>query len=126
MERLTQRQQEVIELLNQGLSVNQVAEKLNISARTVESHVDDSFTRMGLQGKDRRILKALALFRECREKLIYVNLSIEKQEKIVELVNQGLNYIAIAERLNVSFSDILSAKKKLCPEKIKTHKRKTT
>jgi HD-GYP domain-containing protein (c-di-GMP phosphodiesterase class II) len=48
---LTQRQVEVLHLVAQGLSNRAIAERLTISTRTAEHHVQDVYTRIGVSSR---------------------------------------------------------------------------
>jgi len=45
---LTHREQEVLQLLTQGKSTNEIAKKLNISSRTVEAHRSELMNKLGI------------------------------------------------------------------------------
>jgi DNA-binding NarL/FixJ family response regulator len=48
---LTQRQQEVARLVAQGLTNKQIARSLRIGQKTVGTHVEDIFNRLGFQSR---------------------------------------------------------------------------
>jgi len=50
-ESLTQREQEVLELLGQGLSNQQIAETLQLSLHTIKSHVKHILDKLGLKSR---------------------------------------------------------------------------
>jgi DNA-binding CsgD family transcriptional regulator len=49
--RLTDREFEIIELSVHGLSSKEIGDKLNISARTVETHLKNVYNKMGIENK---------------------------------------------------------------------------
>ena len=51
--RLTARQQEVAVLVAEGLSNREIAQRLQLSVRTVETHVNNILTGLGLRGRTR-------------------------------------------------------------------------
>jgi DNA-binding NarL/FixJ family response regulator len=57
---LTRREQEVFDLLNEGLSNPAIAERLFLSRRTVEHHVTRILSRLGLRTRAEASLNALA------------------------------------------------------------------
>jgi len=66
LEELTPREREVLELMAQGLSNRGICEKLFISPKTVETHVNSIFGKLGLmpaQDEHRRVLAVLAFLR---------------------------------------------------------------
>jgi len=66
LEELTPREREVLELMAQGLSNRGICEKLFISPKTVETHVNSIFGKLGLmpaQDEHRRVLAVLVFLR---------------------------------------------------------------
>ena len=66
LEELTPREREVLELMAQGLSKRGVREKLVVSPKTVETHVNAIFLKLGLMpapDEHRRVLAVLAFLR---------------------------------------------------------------
>jgi DNA-binding NarL/FixJ family response regulator len=64
--KLTPREREVLELMAQGLSNRGICEKLVVSPKTVETHVNSIFWKLGLvpaQDEHRRVLAVLAFLR---------------------------------------------------------------
>lgn len=49
MQRLTERQQEVLKLRARGLSVHEVAEKLGVEPATVKGHQHQAYRRLGVK-----------------------------------------------------------------------------
>jgi DNA-binding NarL/FixJ family response regulator len=56
---LTQREQQIAVLVSDGLSNREIAEKLVISRRTVDAHVEHIFTKLGISSR----LRLAALIR---------------------------------------------------------------
>ena len=50
MERLSDREIEILELISQGLSTRLIAEKLHISVKTVETHSQRIKAKLNLEG----------------------------------------------------------------------------
>ena len=66
LDELTPREREVLELMAQGLSNRGICEKLVVSPKTVETHVNAIFGKLGLlpaQDEHRRVLAVLAYLR---------------------------------------------------------------
>lgn len=55
---LTERQQEVLELIATGLSAKEVAVKLNIQANTVRYHLDQIYKSLGVKNRLSAYLEA--------------------------------------------------------------------
>lgn len=66
VERLTEREREVLALIAEGLSNDAIAERLVVSPRTVETHVGRVFGKLGIAedlGRHRRVLAVLTFLR---------------------------------------------------------------
>ena len=66
LDELTRREREVLELMAQGLSNKGICEKLVVSPKTVETHVNSIFWKLNLlpaQDEHRRVLAVLAYLR---------------------------------------------------------------
>lgn len=66
VERLTEREREVLALIAEGLSNDAIAERLVVSPRTVETHVGRVFGKLGISedlGRHRRVLAVLTFLR---------------------------------------------------------------
>jgi DNA-binding NarL/FixJ family response regulator len=61
---LTHREQEVLELLSEGMSSNAIAERLYLSRRTVESHLSSAYHKLGVRGR----IEALGAFQTYRKR----------------------------------------------------------
>lgn len=59
--KLTPRQQDVLELLSQGLSHKQICQKLNLSQRTVNMHIANLKTRLNAETSAQSVGRATAL-----------------------------------------------------------------
>ena len=60
--KITQRDQQVLQLLVQGCSNKEIAEELNISPRTVKQHLRTLFLRAGIKDGRKRVKLATAVF----------------------------------------------------------------
>lgn len=66
LERLTHKEREVLALVAEGNSNDRIAQRLGVTARTVETHTSRIFTKLGLEadpGTHRRVLAVLAHLR---------------------------------------------------------------
>ncbi len=58
-ESLTEREQEVLELLAEGKTNKEIAESLIISDRTVQTHLSNIFSKMGVGSRTEAVLEAI-------------------------------------------------------------------
>lgn len=58
---LTRRERQVLELLGEGLTIGQIATKLGISPRTVETHVAKLYRKLGVRTRVQAISRAATL-----------------------------------------------------------------
>jgi DNA-binding CsgD family transcriptional regulator len=61
MEALTAREQEILGLLATGLTNREIAQRLILSARTVETHVARVTGKLGVNSRARAVARAIAL-----------------------------------------------------------------
>ncbi len=58
---LTERELEILELVSRGLTVKQVATRLGLSPRTVETHVAKLYRKLGVRNRVQAVSRAAAL-----------------------------------------------------------------
>ena len=58
-ERLTRREREVADLAASGASSKEIADRLFLSVRTVENHLQHAYTKLGVTGRE-QLVEALA------------------------------------------------------------------
>lgn len=58
---LTQRELQILELLSRGVTVKQVATRLGLSARTVETHISKLYRKLGVRNRVQAVSKATAI-----------------------------------------------------------------
>ena len=58
---LTKREQEIFELLVLNKSTKEIAEKLNISQKTVRNHISNTMQKLGVKGRCNAIIELLKL-----------------------------------------------------------------
>ncbi|MGH2679896.1 MAG: LuxR C-terminal-related transcriptional regulator [Actinomycetota bacterium] len=59
--RLTRRERQVLELISAGLTTGQIASRIGISPRTVESHVAKVYRKLGVRTRVQAVSRAAAL-----------------------------------------------------------------
>ncbi len=58
---LTDREQEVFELLIKNKSTFEIAKKLNISEKTVRNHISNAIQKLGVKGRAQAIIELIKL-----------------------------------------------------------------
>ena len=58
---LTQRELQILELLSRGVTVKQVASRLGLSPRTVETHISKLYRKLGVRNRVQAVSKATAI-----------------------------------------------------------------
>jgi DNA-binding NarL/FixJ family response regulator len=58
---LTERELEILELVSRGLTVKQVATRLGLSPRTIETHIAKLYRKLGVRNRVQAVSKAAAL-----------------------------------------------------------------
>lgn len=58
---LTKREREVFELLIKNQSTKDIAEKLNISEKTVRNHISNVMQKLGVKGRSGAVVELLKL-----------------------------------------------------------------
>ncbi len=58
---LTKREREVFELLIKNNSTSEIAEKLNISDKTVRNHISNAMQKLGVKGRAGAVIELLRL-----------------------------------------------------------------
>lgn len=58
---LTDREQEVFELLIKNKSTLEIAKKLNISEKTVRNHISNAIQKLGVCGRSQAIIELIKL-----------------------------------------------------------------
>lgn len=58
---LTKREREVFELLITNLTTKEIADKLNISEKTVRNHISNVMQKLGVKGRSNAVVELLKL-----------------------------------------------------------------
>ena len=58
---LTDREQEVFELLIKNKTTFEIAKKLNISEKTVRNHISNAIQKLGVRGRSQAIIELIKL-----------------------------------------------------------------
>lgn len=58
---LTDREQEVFELLIKNKTTLEIAKKLNISEKTVRNHISNAIQKLGVRGRSQAIIELIKL-----------------------------------------------------------------
>jgi LuxR family maltose regulon positive regulatory protein len=60
-ERLSQRETDILELLGQGMSNDEIAKKLFITVNTAQWHISHIYSKLGVRSRTQALLKAREL-----------------------------------------------------------------
>ncbi|GIW59577.1 MAG: hypothetical protein KatS3mg087_0643 [Patescibacteria group bacterium] len=99
MFRVTHRQLETWELVAQGLTNKQIAQRMNVSERTVEYQVSIILSETGM--KTRSQIAVLFLTRRDEIQSSKVR-KPSKMQQVISLLQEGKSVDAIAQELNLS------------------------
>lgn len=103
---LSQRQREVLDLMMQGLTPGQIADKLTIELSTVRGHATNIYERFGLKQKQgRKLILAVLIYmnRSEEDPGLYASIGLTDREKeTLGFYCQGYSYMGIAEKLGFS------------------------
>lgn len=58
---LTVREREIFELLVQNYDTDTIAQKFNISSKTVRNHISNVIQKLGLKGRSQAIIKLIQM-----------------------------------------------------------------
>ena len=58
---LTNREQQIFELLVKNYDTETIAEKLNISSKTVRNHISNVIQKLGVKGRSQAILELMKM-----------------------------------------------------------------
>jgi len=58
---LTKREKEVFELLVKGMNTDEIADKLQISEKTVRNHISNAMQKLGVRGRAQAVVELLRL-----------------------------------------------------------------
>jgi len=58
---LTNREQQIFELLVKNYDTETIAEKLNISSKTVRNHISNVIQKLGVKGRSQAILELIKM-----------------------------------------------------------------
>lgn len=58
---LTDREQEIFELLIKNKTTLEIAKKLNISEKTVRNHISNAIQKLGVRGRSQAIIELIKL-----------------------------------------------------------------
>ena len=58
---LTNREQQIFELLVKNYDTETIAEKLNISSKTVRNHISNVIQKLGVKGRSQAILELIRI-----------------------------------------------------------------
>lgn len=69
MKRLSAKEEEVLDLLSQGLNARQIASAMGIRRRTVYFHYQNIYDKFEYHGEDRRVVRAVSEWMNIRKTL---------------------------------------------------------
>lgn len=58
---LTKREQQIFELLTQNMTTKEIAQKLNISEKTVRNHISNTMQKLGVKGRCNAVVELIKL-----------------------------------------------------------------
>lgn len=58
---LTSREREIFELLVKNYDTNEIADKFNISSKTVRNHISNVIQKLGVKGRSQAILELIKI-----------------------------------------------------------------
>jgi len=114
---LTQREEEVLELLAQGITYKGVAKQLFISPTTVKTHVNNIFQKLQVNDRTQAVVYAINKKKDKEESLlnlneikpkVYLKEALSDIEKdILQRLSIGLNVGQVADCVKLSPSEVV-------------------
>ena len=92
-EKLSPRQAQICQMLFEGLTCKEIAERLNLSCKTAQTHIDNSYRKLGVRNRAQLYHRMMAIMPSSRDAGLTERIS--RLERRLDLIAQVFQSFAV-------------------------------
>lgn len=98
-EKLSPRQAQICQMLFEGLTCKEIAERLNLSCKTAQTHIDNSYRKLGVRNRAQLYHRMMAIMPSPRDAGLTERISrLERRLDLIAQVFQSFAVLAPEEK----------------------------